>query len=188
MSPATAPEALYFGLRLSELITLVGIIIGPISAVLITIAAEARRRRRDQRMQVLRGLIAALKAPGDAIWTVAINSVLLEFHDHKDVMHARREYLKLANDRAIPGQEQSYGDRMLVKQIALVYTIAKTLGFRISEGDLRTEVYLSEGLAKRDELLLDSWRAMRDTATAVARSADAGEKLLHAAVSQKQSD
>ncbi len=98
-----------------------------------------------------------------------MNLILVEFANHKDVMAARKEYLAVASQRAQPGGEREHGDRIQVKQIALVYRVSKALGYRITEGELKTEAYISEGMLNRDNILIDSQKAMRDLATAQQR-------------------
>jgi len=180
MAAAAPHETLFLGMTIAEVATVLGLFFGPIAAVIIGRTSESSRHRRDQRMQVLRGLISTFKLPADATWSVAMNMVLLEFHDHEPVMAARREYMNLVNIRPATGQEQAHDERIVVKQIALVYAVARALGFSISEGDLRTEVYISSGLVQRDARYQDSLLALREIATATALSAELAGKLVSA--------
>ena len=112
---------------------------------------------------------------------------LVEFNGHKSVMNARREYMSIVRNRATPGNESTHMEQVGVKQIALVYEVAKSLGFKITEGELRTEAYIAEGMLMRDNILIDSQKAMRDLATSqqkmlelvqatAARNAQPGDK------------
>lgn len=170
---ASAAAPVFAGMKLYELLTLVGIIIGPITAVVITIITEAVRKTRDQRLQVLRGLISTLRLGGDPAWVVSMNMLLLEFHGHVRVMNARRSYMAAARLRPMPGNEFQHAKELDDKQITLVFEVSRALKFSISEGDLRSEVYLSDGFIDRDNLYTDSLRAMRELADAGKRSADA---------------
>ena len=85
MTP-TPPEVLYWGLKLSELVSLIGIIIGPIVAVCITLVIEARRRKRDQRVQTMRMLVSTRHLAGDPAYTTAINMIPVDFNKNRKIM------------------------------------------------------------------------------------------------------
>src|SRR5882724_8320912 len=163
-------QPIFSGLRLYELLTLVGIVIGPIAAVVITLATEHFRRKRDQRLQVLRLLLNTRAMPGDPAYTVAINMVPVEFNDHAAVMEAHSTYLEAV--RYTPSRENAAAHDAQVrgKQSKLIFEIMQSLGFRISESEIQTEGYVASGFANRDRLYLDSLVALRELADAGKRS------------------
>lgn len=100
-APIAATAApVFMGLKLYEVLTLVGIILGPIFAVLITLGVEYRRSKRERRINLFRALLATFRTAGDANWSVAMNMLLIEFNDHKSVMDARREYMNTVRVKA----------------------------------------------------------------------------------------
>lgn len=169
---------MFAGMKLYELLTLVGIIIGPIAAVAITLASDAQRRTRDQRMQVLRQLVSTYRFVGDAGWTVAINMVLIEFRKVKRVRDARKAYVDFASLTPAPGAEARHQEQLLTRQTALVYEVVRSMGFDITEGELSTQVYVASGYMNRDNLYINSLRATCEMAADLKRSAVAAERML----------
>ena len=68
-------RTLYWGLQIYEWLTLAAILIGPIVAVIITLATEARRRTREQQTQTLRMLLSTRHLPSDPAYSTAINMI-----------------------------------------------------------------------------------------------------------------
>lgn len=166
-APIAATAApVFLGLKLYELLTLIGIVLGPIFAVAITLLVEYRRSKHERRINLFRTLLATFRTAGDANWSVAMNMLLIEFNSHKSVMDARREYMNTVRVKATPENEVAHNEQIAAKQIALVYQVAIALGFKITEGELRTESYVAEGMLLRDNIMLDSQRATRELANA----------------------
>jgi hypothetical protein len=185
-STQIAAEAapIFAGMKLYELLTLLGIILGPIAAVAITLGYERHRKTRDARMQVLRQLISTYKFAGDPNWTVGVNMVLVEFGNVKRVRDARKAYVEWAYTPIVVGSEGAHGAQMMTRQTALIYEVARALGFKLTEGELSTQVYAAGGLMNRDALYVDSLRAMRDLADSMKRSADAVERMIGSIAAQ----
>ena len=177
MTAANANPIL-FGLKLYELMTLVGIVVGPIVAVAMTHLAEHLRRDREQKLQVLRTLVATLRLVGDANWTVSMNMLLIEFAGHKKVLQARREYMDAVRIHPTKEQEATVSELTVARQIALVYQVARAMGFKITEGELKTEIYISSGFKARDDLYIQSLLATCELASSARRSAEAAEEML----------
>jgi hypothetical protein len=157
-------EQLYFGLELYELLTLVGIIIGPIVAVMITLWVDGRRRDRDQKLTVLRMLLTTRHVPADPAYQVAVNLIPAEFGKSRPVMEAYKEFTD-----AVSVQLDGVNDEMILrntgtKSTRLIYEIARELNFDIRETDIQTRGYVSKGWADRENTAVDSQRAMRDIA------------------------
>ena len=165
-------------MNLYETFTLLGIVLSPISAVAITLFYERHRRQRDSRMQVLRQLLSTYRLAGDPAWTVGVNMTLIEFRKVKRVRDARKDYVEIASHRPQKGDEESHGKTLAAKQTALVYEVARALGFDITEGELTTQSYVAGGWLNRDNLYLDSLLAMREVANATQKSADIAERML----------
>ena len=157
-------EALYWGLKFGELITTIGLILGPVVAVGLTLWIESRRRVREQQLTLLRMLIATHHLPSDPSYQIAINLIPIEFRGRQAVMTAHKEFIE-----SVARQPDGVNDEKIfrdwgVKSVRLVHEVAKALKYDLRETDLQTAPYSSKGWADRDAILLDSQRAMRDIA------------------------
>ncbi len=146
---------------MEALATIAAIIIGPLAAVLITNRIEIRRRKFESRSHILRMLLNTRGLPGDPSWSIAINSVPIEFHGETDVMPLWRNYLQAVRFKPSPGNEEAHRLDAVSKQTALIFSIAKKLKYSITENDIQNEAYYSSGYIERDNLMLDSWRALQ---------------------------
>ena len=158
-------ETTYWGLKLYEWLTLAAIVIGPIVAVRITHAAAQRGKDREQKLQVLRMLIATHHLPSDPTYQVAINLIPIEFRGCRPVIDAHREFIASIGKRLDGVNDEAITRDYGMKSIRLVHQVAKALQYDLRETDLQTAPYVSKGWAERDAILLDSQKAMRDIAT-----------------------
>jgi hypothetical protein len=161
------PEPLYLGLKFYELLTLIGIIIGPITAVCITLWIEARRRTRDQQVQTLRMLVATRHLAGDANYSTAINMIPLDFNQQPKIMTAWTAYIGAISYRPTEENAQTHLTQILSKQTKLIFEIMKHLGYTLSETDLQTSAYAAGGMIERDNLMIDAWRSWPRIAAAL---------------------
>lgn len=166
-APTAVADTLYLGLKLYEWLTLAGVFAGPLSAVLITLGIERRRRQSDARMQVLRMIMTTRRLPSDPAYNVAINMVELEFNDRPDVMTARREYLDLVRMDVAPERQLEHQLRVNAKQATMIYGMMRAVGLKASESTIHTDAYVSQGFVDRDNIYLESLRAMPDVAAAL---------------------
>ncbi|MGO9994125.1 MAG: DUF6680 family protein [Steroidobacteraceae bacterium] len=60
-------------MKLNDWLTLIAIVLGPISAVCITLWIEHRRRLRERRLYVTRMLLMTRHLPADPQYNAAIN-------------------------------------------------------------------------------------------------------------------
>lgn len=157
-------DVLYFGLKLYEVLTLIGITLGPIIAVIITLVTERRRRIREGQIQVMRMLLNTRHLPGDPTWSVAINLVPVEFNKSQKIMAAWKDYIDTVRYTPTTDNQDSHNKLMMAKQTTLIYRIMKYLGFELSETDIQTSAYAAGGFIQRDNLYLDSLMAMREIA------------------------
>lgn len=164
---APVADTLYLGLKLYEWLTLAGVFAGPLSAVLITLWIERRRRQNDARMQVLRMIMTTRRLPSDPAYLMAINMVELEFNDRKDVMEARRQYLDLVSQDVGQDRQADHQTKINAKQATMIYGMMKAVGLRASESAIHTDAYVSQGFLDRDNLYLESLRAMPEVAGAL---------------------
>jgi len=147
----------------NELLTLIGIFLGPIFAVLISLWLEERRRSRDQKIIVLRMLLSTRHIPADPGFSVAINLVPVEFNRSKAVMTAYKEFIE-AVQKPSHGTDTPQLQTSGAKTTKLIYEISRELGFDIRESDIQYAGYAASGWIERDQITIDSQRAMRNIA------------------------
>ena len=157
-------EPLYWGLKTYEWLTLVAIVVGPILAILVSKLSSDRDKVRDQRLHVLRMLIATHHLPSDPGYQVAINLIPVEFRGCSAVITAHREFIQSVYRKLDGVNDEEIQRDWGIKSIRLVHEVAKVLKFDLRETDLQTISYSSGGWSERERVLIDSQKAMRDVA------------------------
>jgi hypothetical protein len=79
-------------------------------------------------------------------------------------MAAYKEFIEASSARPAAGQEQVAARITNTKSVRLIYEVSRCIGFDIRETDIEYSGYTSTGWVNRDELALDSQKAMRDIA------------------------
>jgi len=148
----------------SEILTLIAVIVGPIVAVVITLWVDGRRRDREQKIIVLRLLLATRHIPADPSFLTAINLIPVEFNARRDVMQAYNEFIEATRQRADGVNDDVIQLNSSTKLTRLVFEVARSLRFKLRETDIQTSAYASDGWRIRDNLAQDSQQAMRDIA------------------------
>ena len=111
----------------------------------------------------MRMLLSTRHIPADPQYNVAINLIPAEFNDNNKVMEAWRAYHAVVREPASEAQAR----RAEVSQAALIFSIMRSLGLKLSEGDIQVQAYISQGYADRDKLYLDSLQALIRLANAM---------------------
>jgi hypothetical protein len=62
--------------------------------------------------------------------------------------------------------EETHNREVAAKQTTLIFSIAKKLKYDITENDIQNEAYYSQGFVNRDNLMLESWEALKRIASA----------------------
>jgi hypothetical protein len=140
------------------------ILLGPVAAVIITLWHQERKQKRDQKLALLRHLLAYRHLPADANYSHAINMIPLEFSDEPNVIAAHKEFIAAAYAQGDDNDEKPIAEKRAIKQTRLIYEIAHSLGFGIRETDLQTEGYTATGFVERDHAFIDGHKAWRDIA------------------------
>jgi hypothetical protein len=179
LSAADAAHPVLFGLKLYELLTLVGIVIGPIVAVVITLITERWRKTHDSQMRLLQALLTTRITPANDQWSMAVNMVPIEFRHHKEVIERWKDYVsQVAIKPSSIDDVESNGRRIVLKQNAMIHAAAVAMKIKITEGDLQDTAYYSKGSTDRDELVLKALSAFPQIAQSTARSAEVAEAIL----------
>ena len=148
----------------NEILTLVAVILGPISAVGITLWIDGRRRDREQKIIVLRLLLATRHLPADPGFLAAINLIPVEFNERPSVISAYNEFIEATRPKLDGVNNDAILSNSSTKLTRLIFEVSRSLGFKLRETDIQTSAYASDGWIKRDNLNQDSQQAMRDIA------------------------
>lgn len=153
----------------NDWLTLLALILGPVSAVGITLWIEGQRRRRESRLVVLRQLIATRHLPGDPMYSTAINLIPVEFNDDRAVMEAYKAYQAAVSQPPSTEAEAIAltSQKVAVAQTKMIFAVMKAMKLRASEADLPVEAYAAKGMIERDNLWLNSLRGTARIADAL---------------------
>ncbi len=145
----------------NEWMTLVAIFLGPLSAVGVTLWIESRRRVRERRLYVVRMLLTTRHLPADPQYNAAVNLIPAEFNDQEKVMAAWRTYHERVHLRVDPAQDADHQKRISAAQSGMIFEVMRSTGLtNLSEGDIQTQAYVSQGFVDRDRVYIESLRAL----------------------------
>jgi hypothetical protein len=153
-------------------LTLTAIVIGPLAAVGITLWIEGRRKDREQKIQVARMLLTTRHLPSDPAYSLAINLIPVEFNADARVMTAWNEYIEAVRYTPAPQNESTHLEVARAKQTGLIHEVLQSLGFNLSETQIKISAYAAEGWARRDDLYIDYLRATREIALSLREQTD----------------
>jgi hypothetical protein len=176
-STSPEPAGLYLGLQLYELLTLVGIVAGPIAAVAISLIFEHFRRQREAKRIILQTLLVTRGRYADPAYTWAIRATALEFARSVPVMAAYEQYLHSVRLKPLPEQAEQHHREAGRREGLLISEMLKDLGYRGLSAE-QIEAYTAEGLAAREELIERALKAVAVLPLVADRSAKAAEEML----------
>src|SRR5438270_11752653 len=110
-------------MNLNDWLTLIAIVLGPLSAVLVTLLIETLRRRKERRLYIVRMLLTTRHIPADAQYNAAINLIPAEFHKRARVMAAWRTYHDRVRERPSQRDKADYEKRLTAAQSALIFQV-----------------------------------------------------------------
>ena len=151
-----------------ELLTLIALFLGPLAAVLISLWIDGRRKRRDQKLIIVRALLTTRHIAGDPTYSAAINLIPIEFSDCGSVLKAYADYMEAVRFQPSPENQETALKQTIAKQTRLIFEVTKAMGFKIAETDLQTTAYAADGWIRREGIRIDSEKAMRDIASILA--------------------
>ena len=173
-------------ITLNERLTIFALIAGPIFGVLVSIVLEATRRAHERKLHIMRLLLATRHLPGTSEYNTAINLIPAEFNAQAEVMTAWRKYHSLVREEHVePAAQEAHFRRLAAAQSSLIFEIMKSVGLKLSEGDIQTEVYISNAFAERDKLNLESLKAMPRIAAAMEAQVQMTRVLVQGAANQQ---
>ncbi len=152
-----------------QLITLIAIVVGPVSAVIIQLISERRRVVRDHQAATFRMLVSTRHLPGDPSYSTAINMIPVDFNSVESVMTAHANYIGSITFQPTPENMAAHENNVMTQQTKLVHEIAKHLGYELPETDIQSTAYAAGGFIQRDNLMLRAWEAWPRIADALER-------------------
>lgn len=132
------------------LISVVAMIVGPISAVYITRHLDHQREERGRKVDVFRALMKTRRLRLSSEHVAALNLIEIEFYGHPDVTNARKVYFenlarKLPEDQKEREKHFEQQEQLLAK---LLHAMGKSLKFdNIEQIDIMTGGYSPQGWA-----------------------------------------
>ena len=160
---------------MSNVIMILAVISGPIAAVLITLWSQKKSAIRERQLMTLRMLLNTRHLPSDPSYSAAVNMVPLEFNKQAKVMSAWKRYIEVVHTYPTAENRNRHDQEIDASQTNMIYEILQHLGYDISETDLQTSAYASQGFAELTALGVRSQVAMVRIANALeAQNAEAG--------------
>ena len=95
----------------------------------------------------------------DPNYSSAINLIPIEFNSNKNVTRAWHDYIGQVRYKPTEANRGEHDNMIAAKQTTLIYQIMRSLGFNLSETDIQTSAYVSEGAIIRDNMYLASLHA-----------------------------
>lgn len=148
-----------------EVLTLIALIVGPISAVLITRYMDYRRERQQRRMEIFRTLMRTRRTPVEPAHVGALNLIEIEFATDAEVIRAWKELLthfgtehtRRADERHVEGltpeqvsaRDRVFHDRLFDERqrllAKLLHAMARVLNFKVEQLEIFEGGYTPQG-------------------------------------------
>jgi hypothetical protein len=156
-------------MRLADWLNAVGLLAGPVVAVLITLIWTRLWQSRDRKVYLLRQLVATRALAHDPAFHVAINAIPIEFSGNSDVMEAWRNYIDAANKGEPPRD----------KLDSLVEAVMKALSYgSVAIGTVLRGAYVSKGFVNSQQKQTDALDSLVEIGKASTKSAAAAEEMV----------
>ncbi len=160
--------------------TIIAILAGPIVALWMTRRIDDRREAQRRRLEVYRSLMLTGSARRSFDHVRALNSVLVEFDDYKEVSGSYRKYIQHLNS-PLPAVDQQH--HFFEQQSDFFYDllmhIGKSLGYNFDKRDLERlsyypKVWWDDELTQRNlqQLLVQVLEGKRSFPIALAQHSD----------------
>jgi hypothetical protein len=149
-------------MKLTDVLTIAAILIGPIAALMIQRALDKGRETTRRRQELFRVIWATRAFPGRLQYrhVESLNMVGLDFANESKVIEAWKEYLDMLNtSEPTDGaqQQQFYRDRD-GKFISLIFAMSQTLGYKFTHLETAKQHYSPQAhgtWAEQEQILRD---------------------------------
>lgn len=143
-------------IRITDIIMVFAIVLGPIIAVQITEMLRASKDARNRKVHIFRNLMATRSAQLAAMHIEALNLVELEFQSkkHRKTLDAWRLYVDHLKDRAYP--KETWPTRKSELLVDLLYEMSCSLGYNFDKVQIKSGSYYPSGYEDNDLDTLES--------------------------------
>ena len=133
-------------MQVMEIITVLAIIIGPISAVIITRKMGEYRETRERKLDIFRSLMRTRNTRVSQDHVNALNLIEMEFYKSIAIGSNYRAYLDhLRSPMPATDQQESYYSKRNALFVELLKTIGAELGYQFDKHDLDRHAYAPVG-------------------------------------------
>jgi len=155
---------------------IVAALLGPISAVLITLFWERHRRTHEQKQTVLQTLLATRGRYSDPGYSWAIRTIPMHFAKNSKVMKSHADYLDMVRTAPSVENRETVHRESGRRESVLISEILQALGYK-GLSAVQIESYTAQGLTYRERLLEDAMLALPEIARNAKRSADYAQAM-----------
>lgn len=142
-------------MNLSEILTVLAILLAPVVAIQVSVYLEKRRTQKNRRLDIFRTLMASRAARLSIHHVNALNSIDVEFYGKdvkfKKVVEALKVYLTHLNDKTLFDASleswHSKGDDLLVE---LLQKMAICLNYDFDKDTIKKTSYYPEGYGQQE--------------------------------------
>jgi len=138
-------SAMLISLTITNILTILAVIVGPIAALMIQRHLDTRREAERRRHELFRTLWATRALPGRLQYrrVEALNMVSLDFKGYASVIEAWNEYLDnlLSTDPTDEIMKKQFYKERDTKFHALLYAMSKALSYTFSRLDVEKHFY-----------------------------------------------
>ena len=153
-----------------EALSVIGLILGPVSAVLITLWSQQRTDRKGRCLSLARNLLISQVDHADPSWSSNIRQIPVEFRGFPAVMDAWRSYIEAVNFRPSPENQLAHEAKFLGSKLDLLFHVAAAVDLGLSESDIRNSSYVAQAVTDRQKLSQDSDMALVRIAVALEKN------------------
>lgn len=126
-------------------------IIGPVSAVIITLLWEKNRRSFEIKMTTLQNLLLTRGRYADPLYTASIRTIPIVFATIPEIKQKHENFLNSTRVEVTDGNRELVTNEMSRREGILISAIMKNVGLKgLSSEEIET--YTSSGLNYRDQL------------------------------------
>jgi hypothetical protein len=169
-------------MTLVEGLSIAGLVLGPVSAVLISLYVEERRQGGRRKWEAIRTLLIGRLNVADPSFQLAINTIPVDFRHDENVMAAWEAYMAAVNQLNDPKDAMAMKAAADRSSAAITNLLEKMLisdGYKPrAAGQIARSPYVSGSSAERYKMQQDALMAVVRVAQSTERMAVANETIL----------
>ncbi len=156
----------------SEIIMVIAVILGPISAVIITLCYQSLSEAKSRKFQIFKTIWDTHHDASIAEYSQAIRMIPVEFRKHEYVRAAWRKYMENVGDKPTPDNQQKHNQQFMDVKNDLISQMAKAIGFEVSEREIRDSIYVATSYVARTDLVKRAEEAQLRIADALEKNVE----------------